>query len=93
MYPTTSATDDGIKFKDGTTPVAVHTPIPVPHHWKEEVKNQIDRDVLLGIIEPVPQGTHTTWCSRMVVTPKKNGTPRRTVDLQQLNKATFRETQ
>ena len=81
-----------VRFKDGAVPHAVHTPIPVPHHWKKQVKADIDRDVRLGIIEPVPQGTPTEWCSRMVVASKKDGTARRTVDLQQLNKATTRET-
>ena len=81
-----------IKFKEGAQPRAVHTPIPVPHHWKKKVKSDIDRDVRLGIIEPVPQGTPTEWCSRMVVAAKKDGSPRRTVDLQELNKATLRET-
>ena len=81
-----------IKFKEGARPRAVHTPIPVPYHWKKKVKADIDRDVRLGIIEPVPQGTPTEWCSRMVVAAKKDGTPRRTVDLQELNKATLRET-
>lgn len=80
-----------VHFKPDATPHAVHTPIPVPHHWKEKVKADIDRDIRLGIIEPIPQGTITPWCARMVVTPKKNGEPRRTVDLQQLNKATLRE--
>ena len=69
-----------------------HTPIPVPHHWKSAVKSDLDRDVQLGTIEPVPQGVPTKWCARMVVVPKKDGTPRRTVDLQHLNIATYRET-
>ena len=81
-----------VEFKDNHKPYAVHTPIPVPHHWKDRVKEDLDRDVRLGIIEKVPQGTPTEWCARMVVTAKKNGDPRRTVDLQQLNKATLRET-
>eukprot|EP00794_Sanderia_malayensis_P020931 gene20931-22985_t len=81
-----------VEFKDDCKPYAVHTPIPVPHHWKERVKKDLDRDVHLGIIEKVPQCTSTEWCARMVVTAKKNGDPRRTVDLQQLNKATLRET-
>ena len=81
-----------VEFKNDCKPYAVHTPIPVPHHWKERVKEDLDRDVRLGIIEKVPQGTSTEWCARMVVTAKKNGDPRRTVDLQQLNKATLRET-
>ena len=81
-----------ITFVPDATPTAVHTPIPVPHHWKKKVKEDLDRDVALGIIEAVPVGTPTAWCSRMVVAPKKDGTPRRTVDLQKLNDATMRET-
>lgn len=48
-----------ITFYDDHTPTAVHKPIPIPHHWKEEVKRQLDSDVALGIIEPVPAGTPT----------------------------------
>ena len=55
------------------------------------MKADLDRDVRLGIIEKVPQGEITEWCSRMVVTPKSNGKPRRTIDFQELNKATLRE--
>ena len=51
----------------------------------------MDRDVKLGIIEPVPQGTISTHCSRRVVAPKKDGSPQRTVDLQKINNATLRE--
>ena len=32
------------------------------------------------------------WCTRMVVAPKKDGFPRRKVDLQKLNAASMRET-
>jgi len=81
-----------ISFREGVKPHTAYTPIPVPYYWKEEVKQGIDRDVELGIIEPVTQGTQTTWCSRMVITPKKDGSPRRTVELQKLNQATLRET-
>ena len=81
-----------IRFKPGTTPHAVHVPIPIPYHWKLATKNGLDRDVKLGVIEPVPQGTPTVWCSRMVVTGKSDGSPRRTVDLQKVNEATMRET-
>ena len=73
-------------------PKAVHTPIPVPVHWQKEVKAGLDRDVKLGVIEPVPWGTPTTWCARMVTVPKKDGTPRRTVDLQALNAVSSRQT-
>ena len=74
------------------TPVAIHSPIPVPLHWQKEVKAGLDRDVNLGVIEPVPVGEPVTWCHRMVVCKKKNGKPRRTVDLQALNTHCKRET-
>lgn len=73
-------------------PVAFHTPIPVPIHWQREVKADLDRDVQLGVIEPVPVGEPVTWCHRMVVCAKKNGKPRRTVDFQPLNAHATRET-
>ena len=73
-------------------PVASHTPIPVPLHWQDEVKAGLDQDVRLGVIEPVPVGEPVTWCHRMVVCAKKNGSPRRTVDFQPLNKHAKRET-
>ena len=81
-----------IKLDDGAEPVAVHSPIPIPHHWKREGKARLDRDCRLGVIEPVPAGTPTTWCSRMVVAPKHDGSPRRTVDLQKVNSVAQRET-
>ncbi|XP_071177635.1 uncharacterized protein [Mytilus edulis] len=73
-------------------PVAHHTPVPVPIHWKEEVKAGLDQDVRLGVLEPVPVGEPVTWCHRMVVCAKKNGKPRRTVDFQPLNVHATRET-
>ena len=73
-------------------PVAVHKPVPIPLHWMKEVKEQLDRDVRLGVIEPVPVGEPVTWCSCMVVCPKKDGRPRRTVDLKALNKTAPRQT-
>ena len=70
----------------------MHTPIPVPHHWKKRVKEDLDRDIRLGIIKPIPAATPMLWFSRMVVAPKKDGLPRRTVDLKKLNAASMRET-
>ena len=48
-------------------PMAHHTPVPVPVHWQEEVKAGLDRDVRLGVIEPVPVGDPVTYCHRMVM--------------------------
>ena len=52
---------------------------------KKEKNNNLDCDVRLGIKEGVPQGSKTTWCARMVVTPKKKLNPRRIVDLQMVS--------
>ena len=73
-------------------PVAHHTPVPVPVHWQEEVKAGLNRDVRLGVIEPVPVGDPVTYCHRMVICAQKNGKPRRTVDMQSLNANATRET-
>ena len=81
-----------IDVDPSVTPSAVHTPIPVPVHWQKQVKAQLDRDVNLGVIEPVPWGEATTWCSRMVTVAKTDGSPRRTIDLQAVNDASVRQT-
>lgn len=73
-------------------PVAHHTPVPVPLHWRDAVKTGLDHDVQLGVLEPVPIGEPVTWCHRMVVCAKKDGKPRRTVDFQALNVHATRET-
>ena len=49
-------------------------------------------DVALGVLEKVPPNTPVTWCARLVIATKANGTPRRTVDLQALNRASVRQT-
>ena len=48
-------------------PVAYHTPYHTPIHFQDQVKAGLEKDVRLGVIEPVPSGTPTTWCHRMVV--------------------------
>ena len=81
-----------IHFEDGAEPVANHIPIYVAYHWKEDVKRGLDRDCRIGTLEAVPQDTPVKWLSKMVVVPKHDGSPRRTVDLQDLNDVTKRET-
>ena len=41
---------------------------------------------------PVPLGTPDTWCHRMVICTKKNGSLRRSINFQELNKHATRET-
>ena len=73
-------------------PVAIHKPRPVPIHWRKQVLAELERDVRIGVLERVPIGEPTTWCSPMVICPKSDGNPRRTVDLQALNKVAVRQT-
>ena len=73
-------------------PVAVHTASPVPVHWKNAVKGGLDRDERLGVIERVPLNDPVTWTSRMVVTPKADGSPRRVIDFQPVNSHAPRQT-
>ena len=55
------------------------------------MKAQLDEDVALGVLSKVPPGVPTTWCHRMHVVPKPDGSPRRTIDLRLLNKHCIRE--
>lgn len=81
-----------IFLKPDAIPYAQHTPIPVPHHLKVAVKQQLDDDVKRGIIMPVPLNSPVIWCAPMVVTTKADGGPRRTIDYQHLNSQCFRQT-
>ena len=56
------------------------------------MKAGLDRDEAIGVIEKVPSGTPTTWCHKMVCVPKKDNTPRRTVNFKPVNQYSSRET-
>ena len=90
-FPSMSTKPAHIHLKANAVPYARHSPIPVAHHWKAEIKAGLYRDVENGIITPVPIGMPVEWCSPMVVVTKKNGSPRRTIDLQKLNSQCNRE--
>jgi hypothetical protein len=62
------------------------SPTKVPLHFREEVKAGLESDVKKGVLERVPVGEADSWCSRMVIQPKKNGRPRRTVGLSGLSR-------
>ena len=64
----------------------------VPLHFKEKVIKSLETDVKLGVCERVPPNTEDIWCSPMIIAPKKNGEPRRIVDLRHLNKSAARQT-
>ena len=72
-------------------PVCLKTPASIPLHWQDQVYAELERDIALGVIEKVPYGEPITWCFRMVISRKHDGSPRRTVDLSPLNKFCERE--
>ena len=74
------------------TPVAVHKPTLVPIHWRAAVKEGLDRDVELGVLEKVDINRPVTYCSQMVLTCKHDGSPSHTVDLQPINRQSVRQT-
>ena len=68
-------------------PMKIHTPadtVPtycrkstrLPLHFGEEVKAGFEADVKKGVLERIPVGEADTWCSRMVIQPKKMRGPR-----------------
>ena len=59
-----------IHLKADTTPCVCHTPIPIPDYWKKQVKASLYATIEKDIAK-VPIGTPTTWCSQMIVVPKK----------------------
>ena len=50
------------------------------------MKAGLDRDVQLGVLEKVGVNEPVMWCSRMVITPKTDGSPRRVIDFTPVNK-------
>ena len=73
-------------------PVAIRSPAQVPLAWHTSVREGLERDVRLGVLERVPVNTPDTWCSRMHITAKADGSPRRVVDYSILNKHAPRQT-
>ena len=91
-FPKLSTPPARIHLKENyVMPKPAYQPAMVAEHWAEKVKQAIDKDVESGILLKVPFNEPTTWCSRMVVVKKKDGSPRRTVDYQKLNNQCIRE--
>ena len=74
-----------------TVPKPAYWPATIAEHWSKEVKEAIESDVESGILTRVPFNEPTEWCARIVVVPKKDSRPRRTVDFQHLNQQCLRE--
>ena len=52
----------------------------------------LETNVKRGVLKKVESGVKDTWCTKLVITTKKDGKPRITVDLSALTKAGIRET-
>ena len=79
-------------FVDPTaTPVHCTKPVPVPFHFRDQVKTDLLADEKRGVIERVPLGIKPTWMAKMLIQPKKDGRPRRVVDMFALTKVARRE--
>lgn len=80
-----------LKIDPESTPVA-HPPRPIPAALRESAKKKLDELESYDIIEKVPVGVPTPWCSSLHIVTKKNGTDIRiTIDPKDLNKALLRE--
>ena len=85
-WPMTTGKPMRIHTKPDTKPYCCKRPTMIPIHFRDQIRADIESDVKKGVLERVPEGRPDTWCSRMVIQPKKNGTARRTVDLSYLSK-------
>ena len=85
QFPAMSGKPAYIHLKQEAIPKAKHRPIPVPYHLKEPVRQALMQDIERGILKQVPIGTPTDWCSTIVISTKRDGRPRGTIDYQYLN--------
>ena len=90
--PTMTGPPMAVRVDPDTRPTITRHPVTVPLHWKEEVSRHLERNVALAVIERVPTNIPVTRLHPMVITPKVDSTPRRTVELQSLNRHRVRET-
>jgi hypothetical protein len=79
-----------LKIDPTATPVA-HPPRPVPVALRSAVQSKLQELVDADIIEKVPVGVPTPWCSALHVVPKRDGTVRLTIDPKDVNAALQRE--
>ena len=56
-----------IHVKEGVQPKAIHKASTILAHWVEQVRQELEQDIELDMLERVPSNTLTTWCSRMQV--------------------------
>ena len=89
--PSTAGPPLKIFVDPAATPVRCTKPVPVPLHFRDQVKKDLLADEQRGVIERVPLGVQPTWMAKMLIQPKKDGRPRRVVDMSALTKVARRE--
>ena len=89
--PSTAGPPMKIFVDPAATPVRCTKPVPVPLHFRDQVKKDLLADEKRGVIERVPLGLQPTWMAKMLIQPKKDGRPRRVVDMSALTKVAKRE--
>ena len=50
-------------IEEDSEPKAITKASPIPINWLPTIKAELDKDVRLGVIAPVPENTPVTWCS------------------------------
>ena len=63
----------------------------IPLHFYDTVMADIKKDIAMGVLEPHPANEPVTWCHKMVICTKQDGSPRRTIDMSPLNRVCARE--
>ena len=83
-----------LKIDENAQPVA-HPPRPIPAALRDATKKKLDEMEKMNIVQKVPVGSPTLWCSALHVVHKKNTSPdvdvRITIDPKDLNKVLLRE--
>ena len=79
-----------ISLATNTKPFCVNTPRTIPFAYWDKLKAELDLLESQNVITPVTKAT--TWCTPIVVTPKKNSDKiRMCVDLSHLNQFVIHE--
>ena len=76
-------------MKDGVKPYAINVPRHIPIHQQQQVKEEIEKIIDLGVIQEAIGPRE--WCSPMVIAMKGNGKIRICTDMTKLNLAVKRE--
>lgn len=78
-----------VELEKQVRPVRLFAPRPIAAGLREKAKEELDKMLELGVIEPIEKPT--TWCSGLTIAPKAGNKIRMCVDLTNLNKGVRRE--